>query len=835
MSYDGAARHSPAVSACDKFYKHGVYCILFDCFKIMVTNMHDFPLITDLALILIAAGVTSVICRKLKLPILLGYILAGVLTGPHVSLLPKVHDMQNIETWSEIGVIFLLFALGLEFNFKSLMKVGKSGSITVAVIVSGMMMATMMAGHFLDWSLNTSIFMGGILCISSTMVIVKAFEELNLKGKPFTNIVYGVEIMEDIVGILLMVILSTIAIGSGSGDGGELVQKISSTSMRVVFFLVLWFVGGIFIVPTMLRKLKKYLDDEILMTISLALCLGMVMLAERSNLSTALGAFTIGSILGATTEAQRIEHLMTPIKNLFGAIFFVSVGMMVVPSSIVERWPTLLLLLGIVLVINPILGVIGVFISGKSLHESLNAGACFGQIGEFSFIIAKLGVSLAVLDEYTYPIVITISAITMITTPYVVRFSERLVEPVSKLLPERLKYRVEGERESVGRGPSRRSVMVKHFITETFILSMILLGIVAFMHGFVDPNLSRLIGSQWRTIDSVFISHVVCMVVALVAMTPFLSALILRRNKLNRAFMIVLLRGGGEKILLVLQFMRVAVAASFIAFALYTGSPFVWWIDAIIGTALLVIVMRFELVFMNYVRLERQFLLNYNEVELSEQENDAPAGNTESLDSLTDLPAVNLFSSDFSAGTYKIDDSSPFRDKSLIDLNLRARHNLFIIRIERDEDADVNIPVGQEILRVGDTIDIIGRTADLAALSRAPYDISVKEIRMRGIRQYSREMQDRRTSAANLRCLCIPIHAKSGFAGKTLRASGIGRNTRCLVIGIETCGRVEMNPNPDVVIPSKSRLWVIGESDDLAVLLEDNLTTAGSEGVAAAG
>lgn len=797
--------------------------------------MHEYPLITDLALILIAAGITSVVCRKFKLPILLGYIIAGVLTGPHVSLLPNVHDMQNIETWSEIGVIFLLFALGLEFNFKSLMKVGKSGSITVAFIVFGMMAATIGVGHFLDWSLNTSIFMGGILCISSTMVIVKAFEELNLKGKHFTNIVYGVEIMEDIVGILLMVILSTIAISGSSGDGGQLVQKISTTSMRVVFFLVLWFVGGIFLVPTLLRKLKKYLDDEIIMTISLALCLGMVMLAERSNLSTALGAFTIGSILGATTEAQRIEHLMTPIKNLFGAIFFVSVGMMVVPSSILEHWPTLLLLLGIELLFNPILGTIGVFVSGKSLHDALNAGACFGQIGEFSFIIAKLGVSLAVLDEFTYPIVITISAITMITTPYVMRFSEKLVGPVSKLLPERLKYRIEGERESEGKGPSRRSVMIKHFVAETFILSMLLLGVVTFMHGFVDPNLRDFIAKHWDDVDAAFISQVACMVVTLIAMTPFLSALILRRDKLNRAFMIVLLRGGSENILLTLQILRVVVAAGFIAFALYMGSPFPLWVDAIVGTALLIFVVRFELVFMNYVRLERQFLLNYNEVELSEQENSTQVDDAESLDSLTELPAVNLFSSDFSVGTYKIDESSPFRDKSLIDLNLRAEHNLFIIRIERVEDHDVNIPVGQEILRIGDTIDIIGRTADLAALSRAPYDIPAKEIHMCGIRQYSREMQERRSSAANLRCLCIPIHTKSGFAGKTLRTSGIGRNTRCLVIGIETCGRVEMNPNPDVVIAPNSRLWVIGESDDLAVLLEDNLTTAGHLPAPAAG
>ena len=783
--------------------------------------MHDYPLITDLALILIAAGCTSVICRMLKLPILVGYLLAGVLTGPHIALIPDVHDVNSIHTWSEIGVIFLLFALGLEFNFKNLLKVGKTGAIAVGTIVGGMMASCIGLGHLLGWSLVMSIFMGGILCISSTMVIVKAFEELKLKGKPFTHIVYGIEIIEDIVGILLMVILSTIAMSQSA----NIVQEISTTALRVVFFLVLWFVGGIFIVPTLLRKLKPWLTDEILLTISLALCLGMVMLADTSNLSTALGAFTIGSILGATTEAHRIETMMTPIKNLFGAIFFVSVGMMVNPGAIVENLGTLFILLALELVMNPILGAFGIFISGKSLRESIHAGACFGQIGEFSFIIANLGVSLAVLDEFTYPVVITISAITMITTPYVIRFSDRLVEPVSKLLPERLRHRVDEERSSSEKTPNRRMVIIRQFVVETFILSMVLLGIVSFLGGFVEPNLRGFLASHWSDMDAPFVSECIGIGATLLAMMPFLSALILRRNKLNRAFTIVLLRGNGERLLRTLQLIRVVVVGCFIAFALLTHSPFVWYVNLCIGAAVLFIVARFEIVFSNYMRLERQFLLNYNEVELNEQ--DEACETADNLGSMTDIAAGNWLSADLSVANYTLDEDSPFVDKTLIELNLRALHNLFIIRIERAEGA-VNIPSGREKLHLGDTVHIVGHASSLRVLEQPPYGISSRKLHLMSMRQFSRELQERRTDAAMLRCLCIPIHGKSGLAGQTLRTSGIGSKNKCLVIGIEICGRVDMNPSPEAVFVPNSRLWVIGESDTLAALLEENLITAPS-------
>lgn len=775
--------------------------------------MSEYPLIGDLAFILITAGVTSVICRFLKLPILVGYLLAGVIAGPYVPLFPDVHDMMNIKTWSEIGVIFILFALGLEFNFKNLLKVGKTGVITVGVIMSGMMMCCLGLGHVLGWSTVTSIFMGGILCISSTMVIVKAFEELKLKGKSFTNIVYGIEIFEDILGIFLMVVLSTIAMSQNA----NIMEEISTTAMRVVFFLVLWFVGGIFLVPTLLRKLKPYLTDEILLVISLALCLGMVMLADASHLSTALGAFTIGSILGATTEAHRIETLMAPIKNLFGAIFFVSIGMMVNPTAILSNLGSLFLLLAFVLFLNPVTGSLGIFLSGKSLRESLRAGACFGQIGEFSFIIANLGVSLKVLDDFTYPVIIAISCITMITTPYWIKYSEKLVEPIARLLPERLKYRVDNERKPRQSVPNRQVVLLKQFLVETFILSMILIGIITLFGGFIEPHFRSFI--EARHVDnSEWISRGASFILTLICCMPFLSALILRRNKMNRAFVVVLLRGGKNMIRL-LQWIRVAVAAGFITFECLVYSPFPKMISLGIGCIVLLIVAKFEMIFSNYVRIERQFLFNYNEVELME----TSADGAESLGSLTDLPAAGgWLSNGIKAASYRVDEDSPFLGKTLMELNLRAKENLFVIHIERGNE-NINIPSGQERIVLNDRIHIVGSQEALLRLEKPPFNVSEKKLHIASMGEFSKAMQESRTGDTGLRCLCIPIQAHSGLARQTLRSSGIGSRYKCLVIGVETCGRVETSIHPDDIFEEGTRLWVIGERDALVALLEANL------------
>ena len=797
--------------------------------------MDEYPLMTDLAVILISAGVMSVICRAVKLPILLGYLFAGVLMGPHVPLIPGVHDMASINTWSEIGVIFLLFALGLEFNFKNLFKVGKTGLVTVLCIATAMMLSCIGIGLLMEWQTVTSIFIGGMLSISSTMVIVKAFEELKLKGQPFTHVVYGVMVFQDILGIILMVILPMIAASSGS-----ILESVSTTAMRVTFFLVVWFVGGIFLVPTLLRKLKKYLSDEILLIISLALCFGMVMLASAAQLSTALGAFTIGSILGATGQAHHIETLVTPLKNLFGAIFFVSIGMLVNPGAIIDNIGILLILLPLLLLLNPIMGTLAAFFTGKSLRNALRAGACYGQIGEFSFILATLGVKQGVLTDGTYPVIIMISAITMVTTPSMLKLSARLVEPIGRLLPENKRYRIEEEPQKIKKSTNRRFVLIRHFAIETFILSILLIGIISFFDGFVEPNVRSLIQSQWEQSTHLvtlpyldphsmsyaqIISEGLCTALTLLCIMPFLSAMILRRHKLNRVFTVLLVRGTGEGMFRTLQIIRIGVVALFILFALATHSPFFYAIDLGLGAVVLFIVCYFNIIFSNYMRLEQQFLLNYNEAdddsEVVEERND-------SIASMAGITAGAWLSASFSVARYTIDEDSSFLDKTLIDLNLRALHGLRIIRIERGEHEVINIPPGKEMLLLGDTVYIAGYDSDLRLLRDDPYNISDKKLHIQSMRQFSQDVKER-NDETGLRCIQISIQKDSGLANKTLRNSGISGRNKCLVIGIETNGRVEMDLKPDDVFEPGCRLWVVGEADNLSNVLAENIQTTSSE------
>ncbi len=797
--------------------------------------MDEYSLISDLAVILISAGVMSVICRAVKLPILLGYLFAGVLMGPHVPLIPGVHDMASINTWSEIGVIFLLFALGLEFNFKNLFKVGKTGLVTVLCIATAMMLCCIGIGLLMEWQTVTSIFIGGMLSISSTMVIVKAFEELKLKGQPFTHVVYGVMVFQDILGIILMVILPMIAASSGS-----IFESVSTTAMRVTFFLVLWFVGGIFLVPTLLRKLKKYLSDEILLIISLALCFGMVMLASAAQLSTALGAFTIGSILGATGQAHHIEALVTPLKNLFGAIFFVSIGMLVNPGAIIDNIGILLILLPLLLLLNPVMGTLAAFFTGKSLRNALRAGACYGQIGEFSFILATLGVKQGVLTDGTYPVIIMISAITMVTTPSMLRLSGRLVEPVGRLLPSNKQYRIEEEPQKVKKATNRRFVLLRHFAIETFILSMLLIGIISFFDGFVEPNVRSLIQSQWEQSTHLLtlpyldptsmsyaqlISEGLCTALTLLCIMPFLSAMILRRHKLNRVFTVLLVRGAGEGMFQTLQIIRIVVVALFILFALATHSPFFYAIDLGLGAVVLFIVCYFNIIFSNYMRLEQQFLLNYNE---ADDEEDVGEERNDSIASIASITAGAWLSASFSVARYTIDEDSSFLDKTLIDLNLRALHGLRIIRIERGEHEVINIPPGQEMLMLGDTVYIAGYESDLRLLRDDPYNISDKKLHIQSMRQFSQDVKER-NDETGLRCIQIAIQKDSGLANKTLRNSGISGRNKCLVIGIETNGRVEMDLKPDDVFEPGCRLWVVGEADNLSNVLAENIQTTSSE------
>jgi CPA2 family monovalent cation:H+ antiporter-2 len=393
---------------------------------------HLAPLIADLALILICAGIMTLLFKKLKQPLVLGYIVAGFLASPHMPYTPSVGDTANIQTWADIGVIFLLFALGLEFSFKKIVKVGATAIIAALTIIFSMIIVGICVGLCFGWKQMDCIFLGGMIAMSSTTIIYKAFDDLGLSKQKFAGLVLSVLILEDILAIVLMVMLSTMAV-SNHFEGTEMLVSIG----KLFFFLILWFVVGLYLVPVFLKRMRKLMSEETMLIVSLGLCFGMVVMAAHFGFSPAFGAFIMGSILAETIEAESIERLVKPVKDLFGAIFFVSVGMMVDPTMIAEYAIPIIVITLVVILGQSFFGTLGVLFAGQPLKIAMQCGFSLTQIGEFAFIIASLGVTLHVTSHFLYPIVVAVSVITTFLTPYMIRLAGPASEYADKHLPQK--------------------------------------------------------------------------------------------------------------------------------------------------------------------------------------------------------------------------------------------------------------------------------------------------------------------------------------------------------------------------------------------------------------
>ena len=375
-------------------------------------------MVHDLYILMITAGIVALLFKLLKQPVVLGYIVAGILVGPHL-FGEKLVDMENVETWGNIGVLFVLFCIGLEFRLKNMFESGKVALVGAATIVLGMLVLGYGVGRFALLDNMNSIFLAAMLCMSSTTIVMKAVDEAGLSKARFVKGATSILIFEDIVAVVLMVLLSSIAVGNNF-EGTELLEKVGILAVT----LVVWFVVGILIIPTLFRWVRSYLNDEILIVLSLGLCLGMVLTAEEAGFSSALGAFVMGMILAETKEAHRIEHLMTPLKNVFAAIFFVSVGMMINPTSLVTYWDSILFVAVVIIIGMILFGTLGCWWGGETLKDAMMTGFSFVQIGEFSFIIAALGSKLGVTDPVIYPIIVAASVLTTFLTPYIMKAAE---------------------------------------------------------------------------------------------------------------------------------------------------------------------------------------------------------------------------------------------------------------------------------------------------------------------------------------------------------------------------------------------------------------------------
>ena len=739
--------------------------------------IHLPVLIVDLALILAAAGVTTLLFKKIKQPLVLGYILAGLLVGPHIKFIPTVTDNESIHIWAEIGVIFLLFSLGLEFSFKKLVKVGGSASITAVVEVFFMLLIGFFAGMAMGWSTMDSIFLGGILSVSSTTIIIRAFEELGVKHKKFAGLVFGVLIVEDLVAILLLVLLSTLAV-SQQFAGVEMLTSI----LKLCFFLVLWFIGGIFLIPTLLKSMRKLMNDETMLIVSIALCLLMVLLAVKVGFSPALGAFIMGSILAETTQAERIEHLTKSVKDLFAAIFFVSVGMLIDPSILID-YAVPILIITLATVLGKFLSSgMGALISGQPLKTAVQTGLSLAQIGEFSFIIATLGLTLKVTSDFLYPIAVAVSAITTFTTPYLIKSSESFYLFLERSLPKKWVAGLQRYSSSTA-GITTLSdwkILLKAYTTNTVIHSVILVALVFLGSRYIQPFITEHIFNGDRGI-------ITSLVLTLILMTPFLWALSIRRMQRHAYSHLWLNKKYTRGPLIALEVLRIALGTFFVAFLIYQ------FYDTMIATIIaLVIIVSGLFVFSRklqgfYDRLENRFLGNLNARQLASAQPEILPWDTH----LTELVVAP---------------ESVLVGKTLVDLGVREKYGINIALIERGTIM-IPTPSRDERLYPHDKVLIIGSDDQLA---------SVKPL----FEGQADRLDENSFPKKDMTLQKVVINSQSPIFKQSIRDSGIREKSQGLVVGIERQGIRILNPDSNLVFENEDIVWIVGNNKKIPDLFK---------------
>ncbi|MCG4771286.1 cation:proton antiporter [Bacteroides nordii] len=745
---------------------------------------HLPTLIADLALILISASIITLLFKWLKQPLVLGYIVAGLLAGPYVHIFPTVGDIANINIWAEIGVVFLLFALGLEFSFKKLINVGSTAFITATTEVISMLLIGYMVGYLLGWGTMNSIFLGGMLSMSSTTIIIKAFDDLGLRSQRFTGIVFGTLVVEDLIAILMMVLLSTMAV-SKDFVGEELLVSV----LKVVFFLILWFLIGIFILPAFLKKVKKLMNNETLLIVSLGLCLGMVVLATYTGFSAALGAFIMGSILAETIEAEHIEHIIQPVKDLFGAIFFVSVGMLVNPAVLVEyAWPVIIITL-VTIIGKAIFSSLGVLLSGESLNISIKSGFSLAQIGEFAFIIAGLGVSLKVLDPFISPIIVAVSVITTFTTPYFIRLANPFAEWLYKVLPPKVQEmlaRYASGKKTVNHDSDWKKLL-KNIVGRVIIYSVLLTAIWLLSVKTLYPAVSELF-----TPVTIWVNLAMCLA-TLLLMTPFLWALI--SNKYNSSAIFLKLwedenYNHGRLVALVL--FRVSVAIFFISAVVISYFHLNIGIGVVIAVAVvaLILILREDLT--QYSRLETHFLTNLNLREEVAKKHHPLKTSFNSEFNNKDIELTSVLVSPYSR----------YIGKSLGELSFRQEFGVNVVAIVRG-DLKIYIPKSSERIYPQDKLAVVGTDRQLQKFRdeiESPQGVP-------GTEEMYQEM--------NLHS--FTVNEAFHFLDKSIVQSRLGEKYDSIVVAIERNGAL-VPLDKDATFLLGDLVWFVGEREKIRQL-----------------
>uniref|UniRef100_UPI004027D5F9 cation:proton antiporter domain-containing protein n=1 Tax=Segatella hominis TaxID=2518605 RepID=UPI004027D5F9 len=751
--------------------------------------MADIPfLVKDLALILMVAGIVTIIFKKLKQPLVLGYIVAGFLVSPHMPYTMSVIDETDIKTWADIGVIFTLFSLGLDFSFKKIVKMGASPIIATVVIVFFMMMLGISIGHGFGWSKMDCIFLGGMLAMSSTTIIYKAFDDMGLRQQKFAGMVMSVLILEDILAIVMMVMLSAIA-GGNNPDGEQMIGSV----IKIAFFLVLWFIVGIFAIPLFLRSVRKLINNETLLIVALGLCCGMAVLSTKVGFSSAFGAFVMGSILAETIEAEKIIKLVEPVKNLFGAIFFVSVGMLVDPKILIEYAIPILALVGSILIGQAIFGTFGFMLGGESLKSAMRCGFSMAQIGEFSFIIASLGLSLGVISNYLYPVVVAVSVITTFLTPYMIRLATPTYQVMEKHLPKRLINILNHFAMShpSTTQQSKWKSLLRQMLINTVAYSILTAAVIALMFTFVLP-FTRSLFPGWKLH---WYANAITGILTLVLIAPFLRAIIMKKNHSSEWKRLWVESSINRIPLLFTIVVRFVIALAFIFYICNYLTRFTDALMIIIGIAVVSLMIASRWTKKRSIKMERLFIHNLRSRDIMAQVNGEKKP----------LYEGHLLDRDIHISDFDVPEDSSWGGKTLKELHLRERFGVDMSSIMRGSQR-LNIPNGDTVIFPGDKLQVIGNDDQLQKFATAlstdliPEDLEIEK----------REMKLRQ----------LIISGKSEFCGKSLLESGIRDKYNCMVVGLE-----EGQENLTKIAPTRTFekgdiLWIVGEESDLQKIME---------------
>ncbi len=730
--------------------------------------MHDLaPLISDLAIMLMVAGIVVLIFQRIHQPVVLGYLVAGMIIGPYTPPYGFITDVTNIKIISELGVIFLMFSLGLEFSFQKLTKVGFSALITGIIDVSMMVLIGYFAGGWLGWNYHDRLFLGAAVAISSTTIIVKAINELNLRTKRFAEVIFGVLIVEDLLAILLLVGLSTMV----SANNSVFSTEILFAALKLVFVVGSWFLAGYFLVPPLFRKFAPYISQETLTVASIGFCLFMVAIANYFHYSTALGAFIMGSILAETVLVHRIEEAIVPIRDIFGAVFFISVGMLINPAIIIEQWQAVLLISAVLVFGKVSVISLGTFLTGQSLNTALRSGFSMAQIGEFSFIIATLGLSLGVINDKLYPIIVAVSSITTFTTPYMIRLSGQISKQAQKNIPERVKYFMESYTAWVYRVQTNAQ---KNSLIGSITLRLFANGIVVA----IIFELMRFYGYPQALdfFDSRRDAKLVCELAAIIISSPFIWGMLFAYTHTKipeyaKAKLNPIMFGVWFITLAEVTFLSVVNFHTWVM----TG---VWLLIAIVF-----FLVSYRHIERSYYWFESQLVSNIGprQTKKSQYQSLAP----------WETHFVEM----------DVGWKSPFVGNAMKDSLIRQRFGVNVVAIHRGPNV-ILAPRGEEVILTGDRLLVLGNDEQI--------DVFRKEVI-----KTAPVIETKLDTPEDFVLQPVLLDAESPYVGKSIRRSGIREKCHGLVVGIERAHHRILNPDPDTMLLADDLVLLVGMKEEI--------------------